>query len=665
MTNLPSMPITLTAAPSVALTDTFTVKQAGVQATATLGMVNDLLNVPVIILDTDLASDVDDVGDLAMVAQACLTGKARCLAMIAGNLHPNGATGIKVLLDYALPGHNILVGQYNGGTLSAASAYNGSAYLDQIVSRFGQGTKTFGNHINVVRQALAYARPSSISYVMTGFGSVLADVLKSGPDSASPLNGAALFKAKVKAIYWEAGSFPIQTGGDFNIAPDVAAAQYIVATMPGLGIPIFFSGGEIAGALVTGADRITAAPPVGADPTISPFEYAFELFGYSATNQRNAWGNTSVWPAIYGIGPLFRVGGVNGTVTINANSNASWAAAPAAGQSYLSRLSPIAEATAAFNAGIAIASGNHNTAGGTWGTGIGLPGIGKATTSPVSVSSNTPPLDAVNVLALGAWGLRKLRAAYTGAAILVQRSSDSTQLAVGFTSGGTLDTGPLLTFVGSGAGRVVRLYDQTGNGWDAVQATANNAEIVYQGGVVASGASNGPAMFFFDAANNGLNVANFPLTGGSVTINAVASLTGNQQYKNLVSYQATGAAFHYDNAGSASMINSVAGQYSLQTSRNGVGSPPISVGSGSQFTSTAVYDGTSASFYVNAATAVMTSTGSFGPTGTLSIGSVLDTGGSVDCWAGAIAEVIIYPSALSSVNRAALIANQQAFFGTP
>jgi len=65
--------------------------------------------------------------------------------------------------------------------------------------------------------------------------------------------------------------------------------------------------------------------------------------------------------------------------------------------------------------------------------------------------------------AAAAYSLRKLRTAYTGAAIRVRRSSDNTETDIGFNGGGGLDTTTLTTFVGVGNGFIVNWYDQSGN----------------------------------------------------------------------------------------------------------------------------------------------------------------------------------------------------------
>ncbi len=67
-----------------------------------------------------------------------------------------------------------------------------------------------------------------------------------------------------------------------------------------------------------------------------------------------------------------------------------------------------------------------------------------------------------------AFSLRRLRSSYSGAAIRVQRSSDSTQQDIGFVEN-ELDTASLATFVGAGTGEVVTWYDQSGNGYNVIK----------------------------------------------------------------------------------------------------------------------------------------------------------------------------------------------------
>lgn len=83
-----------------------------------------------------------------------------------------------------------------------------------------------------------------------------------------------------------------------------------------------------------------------------------------------------------------------------------------------------------------------------------------------------------------AYSVRKLRAAYTGSAIRVRRSSDNTEQNIGF-SGANLDTSALTAFCGSGNGFVTTWYDQSGNANNATQTTAaSQPQIVSSGSVI-------------------------------------------------------------------------------------------------------------------------------------------------------------------------------------
>jgi hypothetical protein len=95
----------------------------------------------------------------------------------------------------------------------------------------------------------------------------------------------------------------------------------------------------------------------------------------------------------------------------------------------------------------------------------------------------SPVLDALGLTALGAWSLRKTRAAYAGSCIRVRRSSDNAEQDIGFV-GGTLDAASLLAFTGANDGRIATWYDQSGNVRDLIQSTASNQPRIVAAGVM-------------------------------------------------------------------------------------------------------------------------------------------------------------------------------------
>jgi len=85
-----------------------------------------------------------------------------------------------------------------------------------------------------------------------------------------------------------------------------------------------------------------------------------------------------------------------------------------------------------------------------------------------------------------AYSVRKLRDAYTGAALRVKRSSDDTEQDIGFV-GEDLDTSALSSFVGANNGIVVTWYDQSENGINATATAGNEPQIVSSGTIQTTG----------------------------------------------------------------------------------------------------------------------------------------------------------------------------------
>lgn len=88
-------------------------------------------------------------------------------------------------------------------------------------------------------------------------------------------------------------------------------------------------------------------------------------------------------------------------------------------------------------------------------------------------------------------------------AIRVRRSSDNAEQNIGF-SGDALDTASLSTFVGGNSGFVTTIYDQTGNGFNAVQATAGNQPRIVNAGVY-------DGKIVFDGTSDSLRITSLTL----------------------------------------------------------------------------------------------------------------------------------------------------------
>ena len=112
-------------------------------------------------------------------------------------------------------------------------------------------------------------------------------------------------------------------------------------------------------------------------------------------------------------------------------------------------------------------------------------------------------------VAAAAYSVRRLNGNYTGAAIEVERSSDSTTQDIGFDANGDLDESALETFCTGTTCKVRTWYDQsqtggTGSGNDAVQTLHANQPTIYTGGAIVK--ENGRVALDFDGLNDGFSI---------------------------------------------------------------------------------------------------------------------------------------------------------------
>src|SRR5882762_4253920 len=121
--------------------------------------------------------------------------------------------------------------------------------------------------VELYRKILASQPDHTVVIITVGFLTNLSNLLQSGPDKYSPLDGQALVRQKVRDLVSMAGTFP--KGKEFNIFKDAGASLHVFTHWPG---PVLFSGYEI-------GKKIKCGLPLIHDETIrnSPVKDAFRI----------------------------------------------------------------------------------------------------------------------------------------------------------------------------------------------------------------------------------------------------------------------------------------------------------------------------------------------------------------------------------------------------
>ena len=154
-----------------------------------------------VILDTDMGSDCDDVGALALLHHYAATGRAEILGVIySSGAVPYGA-GVVDAINHFYDRSDIPVGACHDTTFgdpvdkmnAEVLAKNSTVFGNEIVHNLDAPEQTTLN-----RKLLAAQPDGSVTYITIGHTRGLYELLISSPDSISGLSGRELIERKVK-----------------------------------------------------------------------------------------------------------------------------------------------------------------------------------------------------------------------------------------------------------------------------------------------------------------------------------------------------------------------------------------------------------------------------------------------------------------------------------
>ena len=256
-----------------------------------------------IVFDTDMGGDCDDVGALFLLHGAVERGHAKLLATMGCV----SADAIAPCLDAINTwfGH----GEIPVGTLKDRGFLAGSHYTGRVAKRFPHrlpSGKDYPDAVTLYRQVLAKQPDGSVVVVAVGPLRNLANLLKSRPDEASPLDGPALVAKKVKRLDVMGGKYPPSASkkdGEWNFVQDPAAAALVCSTWP---TPVLFNG---EGGSTCSGRRVTYEMPEH-----NPLTLAYRAFpGVGFAGDRLSWDPISCLVTVRGAAPWYKVvsGGTN------------------------------------------------------------------------------------------------------------------------------------------------------------------------------------------------------------------------------------------------------------------------------------------------------------------------------------------------------------------
>ena len=241
-----------------------------------------------ILFDTDIGGDCDDAGALALAHVLCNRGEAELLAVTACYASPYVAGCIDAINTYYH--RRVPVGMLHRRSFDTEGSY-AAALCRRFPGAYPPGIDV-EDSVRVIRRALAQSEDKSVTFVITGMLSSAADLLKSGPDDISPLDGPTLAERKIARTIIMAGRFaatwPAPEETECNIINDVPSAQKVCDAWPG---ELVFSSYEIGANIITLSEFEQAAYPD------NPAAYAYRIH-HPHRHGRESWDLTAMLEAI-------------------------------------------------------------------------------------------------------------------------------------------------------------------------------------------------------------------------------------------------------------------------------------------------------------------------------------------------------------------------------
>lgn len=296
---------------------------------------------PKIIFDSDMYTDFDDVGALAVLHALADAGECEILGTVV-SAHGPASVGMVECINAFYGRGDLPVGApkglgrgpHNDSDAEKSGPYNhyirivkaDPSIRHPLVSQAPDANETY-------RKILAAQPDGSVTIVTTGFTTNLRRLLETKGDAVSPLDGRALVAKKVKEWYAMACKYP--DGFEYNSGMDGGSSQIVLRDWP---TPAYFCDFNYGVDVYSGV--AVAARTEAVNPVRDVFKRALPEYG-EVGRGHPSWDEVTVLAAVRGWQKYFGV--VRGHFEIVNGVDNHWTADPNGSHYVLTVKTPKAE----------------------------------------------------------------------------------------------------------------------------------------------------------------------------------------------------------------------------------------------------------------------------------------------------------------------------------
>ena len=284
-------------------------------------------SVPRIILDVDICSSTDDLFAMEMLYRYADQGRCRFLGIVVDREGEGHAAFADVMNTYfGYP--NLPIGQVRNGIKDAKiwtdyrrvanlKDANGQAMFRRTITNYAE----LPDGYKLYRRLLAEQPDKSVCIISVGFLTCLAQLLESGADEYSLLNGVDLVRQKVKCIYIMGGAFSLLSESEYNFDQGIEFSQTFFRLWP-KDVDMMFSPGEVGDPVYYQPEQVISDISW---TDCHPIKQVYLMDDYDDPGQR-MWDPLTVIHAIEGDAAFLLSG--RGTVSIDSHAVTTFTPSP-------------------------------------------------------------------------------------------------------------------------------------------------------------------------------------------------------------------------------------------------------------------------------------------------------------------------------------------------